>query len=260
MQGSHYRQILDELSAEQNFTLRWLSDDYVGILEKDSVRRLLVWNDLGLNSSTARAVACDKYATYSLLKQDGIPVIEHFLLFQPNLDECLADVNEYFMMHGQHIVIKDNEGCNGDNVFEIREPSEIPEAIIKCIKHSESAVVCPFYDIKFEYRLVVLDERVRLAFCKQRGKDWRFNLRYGAKVSDVKPELLEQVLTPLALAAAKSLTIRFCSVDVIETTDGEFLVLEVNSRVFMEKYLDQRPDEYKKVKQIYNDAIKKILC
>lgn len=256
--NTYFRQILRQLSAEKGWKLRWVSDDYVGIIEFGQKRRLLVLSDLGLNSSTARAVSRDKCATYVVLSESQIPVVEHKLLYHPSEHDFLPEIAEYFNQHDQHIVLKDNLGSDGEGVFEIKRLEDVPPALKKAVVESDMVALCPFYEIKYEYRLIMLDHTLRLAYRKERGEDWRFNLYQGAKSSAIDEAFLKTVLLPIAVAATKALNIRFCSVDIIETVSGDFLVMEVNNTVFIERYLQQHPDEYDKVKAIYQEAIEKL--
>lgn len=255
---TYFRQILQQLCTENGWTLKSVSDDYVRILETNRGRRLFVLSDFGLNSSTVREVAWDKCATYAVLRESQVPAIEHKLLYHPSEHNFLPEITEYFNQHDQHIVLKDNLGSDGEGVFEIKRLEDVPPALKKATLRSDMAALCPFYEIKYEYRLIMLDHTLRLAYRKERGTDWRFNLYQGAKSSAIDEALLKTVLLPIAVAATKALNIRFCSVDIIETVTGDFLVIEVNNTVFIERYLQQHPDEYDKVKAIYQEAIEKL--
>lgn len=256
---TYFRQILQQLCKGNAWTLKWISDDYVGVLETKQKRRLFVLSDLGLNSSTARAISRDKCATYAVLRESQVPVIEHKLLYHPSEHDFLPEIAEYFNQYNRHIVLKDNLGSGGEGVFEIRKLEDVPAALKQAVLRSDMAALCPFYDIKYEYRLIMLDHSPRLTYRKERGEDWRFNLYQGATSSTIDEKLLETVLLPMAMATTKALNIRFCSVDIIETRSGEFLVMEVNNTVFIEKYLQQHPDKYDKVKALYQEAVEKLL-
>ena len=54
----------------------------------------------------------------------------------------------------------------------------------------------------------------------------------------------------------KELDFGFCSIDIIETVDGEFLVMEVNSGVVMKNYLVFVENGRETVKGIYKEAIR----
>jgi len=84
--------------------------------------------------------------------------------------------------------------------------------------------------------------------------EWRHNLGHGATpVIITNPD---KCFCGLAIGAANALNMRFCSVDVIETEAGEYLVLEVNSGVMMDSFISS-PDSRSRdiAKSIYTDAI-----
>ena len=85
--------------------------------------------------------------------------------------------------------------------------------------------------------------------------NWKSNLGEGAQAEIIKNEVVQQ----LAIAAAKAINIRFCSVDIIETIAGEFLVLEINSGVMIEHFLNSNPQEYDRVKAIYEKAVLRMM-
>ena len=85
--------------------------------------------------------------------------------------------------------------------------------------------------------------------------DWRFNLSKGAKASIEIDETVRKKVEDIAINLTKSLNIRFCSVDVIKTTDNKYYVMEVNSGVMMENIIRQMPKGYEIAKKIYEKVI-----
>ena len=65
---------------------------------------------------------------------------------------------------------------------------------------------------------------------------WKHNLR-GARA--IVPQQRDEGLFELARRAADALGLRLCAVDVIETTDGRPIVLEVNAGLMLERYVEQ---------------------
>lgn len=262
---SFYCSILDEICQEEDIKIQWLSNDWLALLEKNGQRKFIMGHKFDLNPAIAGAIADDKYATFDVLRQAKIPVIEHALLYEPsNLEQhaegrnSLDYVEKYLAEHDDHIVIKPNNGARGINVFQITAPDQIPPALKRVFHQSYSASMCPFYDMSHEYRVILLDGEARLVIDKIRGKDWRFNLQQGARSVDVEDEGLRRCLVELARQAAGALGLRFCSVDIIETAEHERLVMEINSGVMTEHYLEQHPDKYAEIKQIYWDAVKRM--
>ena len=85
--------------------------------------------------------------------------------------------------------------------------------------------------------------------------NWKFNLSQGSIAKKVSDKLLQDKLIKIAKQVCKEINLKFGSVDIIETTDNELLVLEVNSGVMLENYVRLNPDEYETVKNIYKNAI-----
>lgn len=85
--------------------------------------------------------------------------------------------------------------------------------------------------------------------------NWKSNLGEGAQAEIIK----NKTISTLAVKAANAINIRFCSVDIIETTSGEFYVLEINSGVMIEHFLNNSPQEYDRVKAIYEKAVLRML-
>ena len=81
--------------------------------------------------------------------------------------------------------------------------------------------------------------------------EWRHNLGLGAKAEIVDDPEAES----LAVATAKALNMKFCSVDVVRLKDQSLLVLEVNSGVMMDSFLVSSTENRLTAKQIYSDII-----
>ncbi|MEM7375118.1 MAG: hypothetical protein AAF587_41370 [Bacteroidota bacterium] len=99
-----------------------------------------------------------------------------------------------------------------------------------------------------------------LGYIPEEGEEvslnWKSNLGHGAKpiiLSDTDPK--SHLLTQLAEDCARVLNIQFASVDIVETSEGEFLILEVNSGVMVENFVRILPEKYSFIKGIYEKAI-----
>ncbi|MEM6687771.1 MAG: hypothetical protein AAF617_18485 [Bacteroidota bacterium] len=86
--------------------------------------------------------------------------------------------------------------------------------------------------------------------------NWKSNLGEGAQAELIENKRIKQ----LGIQAANAINIRFCSVDIIETTLGEFYVLEINSGVMIEHFLNSNPQEYQRIKAIYEKAVLRMLA
>ena len=88
--------------------------------------------------------------------------------------------------------------------------------------------------------------------------NWKFNLSQGSIAKRLEDEELLNKLIKIAKQVCDEINLRFGSIDIIQTTNGELLVLEVNSGVMIENYIRLNPDERKTAKTIYKNAILKM--
>lgn len=264
---SSYCIILNDICQEENINLTWLSNNWLALLERNGQQRFIMGYKFDLNSAIAAGIADDKFATFDVLSNAKIPVVRHALLYEPgNNDVCargknsLGYVQDFFIKHHEHIVIKPNNGTRGMNVHEISQTADIEPALREVFHQSYSASMCPFYQIKREYRLIMLDGEEKISYYKERCNDWRFNLGHGAIAYEITNEALHQKLLKIAQGAVRAIGLRFCSVDIIETTNHELLVLEVNSGVMTRKFLSQYPERHPDVYKMYHEAVKKMFA
>lgn len=168
-----FKEIIQEICNEENIKYTFLSKDWVIMLEKDGKTRFISGYKFDLNSQAIGLIADDKYALYDVLKSKGIPVIEHKIVYKKTnkLDYAVGCnsyeyVKDYFLKNNNHIVIKPNEGSCGHNVFNVTEVNEIDIILDKLFTNNYSISICPFYNIKHEYRAIMLDGEKKLIYTK----------------------------------------------------------------------------------------------
>lgn len=253
----YLKNILNEICAEEKIKCTSLSKGYILALEKNGKCRYISGSYIGNNSFTSKLLADDKYAMYEVLKNAGVPVIEYELVYDRNDKEISGILNktkEYYRARHRHIVLKPNRGFFGRAVYNIEKEEQIEPAFNEILKEADTIVANPFYDVKCEHRVIVLNGEVRLAFTKNKeNSKWQFNIYDGAK--KIESAELEERLSALAKRAYDVIGANFVSVDIFETKEGGLKVLEINGTVFMGKYFEQYQEEYEKVKNIYKDAI-----
>ena len=259
--------MIDEICHEEQIETTWFSDDWFVMLEQNGKRRYVYGHTFDLNSTAAAAIAQDKCATYSILSSQDIPAVEHQIYYEQNNTAPYASVfkgpeylQQYFEAHHRHIVVKPNQGSGGGNVYQLTSLDQAEKLLDRIFHQGYAAALCPFYDILHEYRVILLDGELQLAYQKTRGADWRFNLAAGATAEPIPDPEFEQQIVRLAQRAAKTLNLRFTSVDVIQTRDKALKIIEVNAGVMIDHYIDQHPDERDKVKDIYRRAVRKMFA
>ncbi len=260
-----YYNILHQICQSEQIDLQFFSTNWIKQLSKGDEKHYVVGYKFDLNPAAASMLADDKAATYEILHAAKIPAVEHSLLynFTNHADytlgrNSLAYVKNYFDAHDQHIVIKPNCGTGGRAVYQVTDFTQVPAILAEIFAEQPTASLCPFYQIRHEYRVILLDGAERLAYMKTTSADnWKFNLQQGATASKIEHGKHDDIFA-LAKRSAQTLGLRFCSVDVVETFTGELLVLEINSGVMIHKYLEQHTEDLDLVKAIYRDAIRKM--
>ena len=299
----YFNKLIEEICREQNIKYQYLSKNWIIALEKDNQVKYISGYKFDLNNHALGNILDDKFATYELLKYYDIPVVEHKIIYSSNNKNTYAIncnsieyVEQYFDLNNKNIVIKPNNSTCGKNVYHIEDRYKIKEILDNLFIDNFSLSMCPYYNIKNEYRAIVLNNKCELAYCKylpivigdgknslrsllikfnnsleheltnnkfdkilKKGEKykygWKFNLSNGAlgkKIVD--KEKLNQIIY-MSEKISNKINIGFASIDIIETIDNKFLVLEINSGVMIENYLHQNPNEYKLVKDIFNKAI-----
>ena len=298
-----FKDICNELGVKCSL----LSKDWIFMLEKDGVTRFLAGYKSALNDHAVGMVLDDKYALYDVLKEKKLPVAEYNIVYGENVKEDYAVgcnnmeyVKELFSRYHQDVVIKPNDGTCGRDVYRVRDIKELKELYDGLTKKYYSINIGPFYNIENEYRFVVYNGKVRIAYKKNKplvigdgnstirellikfnerffmnkledakydrvlGKgeefeyNWKFNLSQGAVASEITDKELYNKLSAIALDASSIVGLKFGSADIIYTKSGEALILEMNSGVMLENYIEQFDDGYEKAKELYKDVIKEM--
>lgn len=305
---NNFNKIIKEICNENDVKYKLLSKDWVIMLEKNGKTRFVSGYKFDLNSHGLGLIADDKYALYEVLKEKNIPIVEHKIVYnKTNKSDYANDCNtyeyvkEYFLKNDKHIVIKPNEGTCGHNVFDVTNINEIDNILDKIFINNYSISICPFYNIKHEYRVIILEGESELLYAKylpvvvgdgnktirqllfdfnydyfknklQDSKydkilddketfkyNWKFNLSQGAIAKKINDKVLEDKLIKIAKQVGQEINLRFGSIDIIQTSNNDLLVLEVNSGVMLENYIKLNPNEYLTAKNIYKKAILNLL-
>lgn len=309
MEERIFHVLMREVCAEMDINVEKLSYDWILQLSKDGKVRHITGTRFDLNPEATGDIACDKYATFEVLRSQNVPVIEHMMIFNPATRASLigdegiwTTVTSEFLKHNS-LVVKPNYGCEGQGVFLCRSIKEVETAILKLFKNQNSVSICPYYDIKKEYRTFYLDGKVKLIYGKTKpfivgdGKStigelvehlnlpnksvvkdnlmdlnlsyvpavdekidisWKHNLSGGAKPTILQKNDLYTQIEQLAIRAGKAMNINFATIDIIETTDNNLYVLEINSGICATIFTELVDGGTEIIKDIYRQAVKKL--
>ena len=249
----HFTHQLEQAAGACGAQLRWLSDGWVAQLTKDGRRRRVIGYTFPLNDAVAAQIANDKVATYAVLFDNQVPAIMHRILRPSDLP---ADAHSAAALDAVPLplVAKPNEGRSGMHVLRARDQAELHEAMRFLAQRYRAVALSPYVEIAHEYRVVVLDEVVRIVVEKHRQADWRHNLCFGATSRLVDAADVVAAVTVLAQRAMTALDLRFASVDLVDVA-GELAVLEINSAVTLERFSAQAREHAQLARDVYRDAV-----
>lgn len=297
--------IIKKICEDKNIEYKSLSKGWITMLTRDGKTRFLSGFKFDLQTHALGIILDDKYATYEVLDSLDIPIIKHNILYSKNNSNVYAkDSNtiEYFIKlfneYNNDIVLKINNGTCGIGVYHITDIEELKNKFNSISNPNVSFSICPFYNIKSEYRTIVIKDEeliykkkrpivygnnkstikeLLIEFNKEYFKDydgdnkdivlkegesfeysWKFNLSGGAiSTLDVSEEEKNNVLA-IVNKIKNNLNLNFCSIDIIETYNNEYYIMEINSGVMMENFITQHEEGYDIAYNIYSKAIEEL--
>jgi len=261
------RDFLQEICQEEGIHYQSLSQDYISRLTKGDITRHVLWSNWDINSAAADRIACDKCACYTVLDMCSVSAVPHFLLQHPYRRQgwteekgTWAQAIELFNNFNQKVVVKPNRGTNGQGIHCCETIQMLEAATHAIFETNPDAALCPFYEIKTEYRVFYVNGSCPLVYGKRPSPDnWRHNLSQGAtafELDDTANKNFVNSLKSLAICAAKVININFATIDVVELDSGELMIMEINSGVQARQLLEQKPHLRPVVKEIYATAIR----
>lgn len=294
---NNFQNLIRDICKEKNIKFNIVSKDWIMILDNGKKKRYISGYKFDLNDHATGQICDDKYALYDTLKLFNIPVIEHYILFKKYNKE---DVLEYAKKYGFNIVIKTNVGTCGNDMYHVTNENDLFIYIDELLSKNSSISICPYYEIKNEYRTIVLNNIPKLSYGKKKpvvigdGKstihellckfnnyyfenisgddklnkilplndvyeyNWQFNLSKGALPYFIDDEELKKTIQNLSIKVSKILNLEFASIDIVQLNTDEFLILEINSGVMMNNFMNIMPNGNDIAKKIYEEAIDKM--
>lgn len=190
----------------------------LGILHAFSHLDVPVWN-----SAKAIERCVDKSTTTFFLAQAGLPTPETFTI------ETFANARAVIdreLPRGP-LVLKPLFGSQGRGLRLIRTIEDLPDPVeVDDVFYLQRFVARPGPAFR-DYRVFTCNGTI-LGMMARCAEGWITNIAKGAKAEPVAGPL-RQKLETLALSAAAAIGTDFSGVDIVPTSDGQLLVLEVNS-------------------------------
>lgn len=168
-----FHELIKEICKNNNIKYKLISNNWITILKKNNITKVIVGYKFDNNSYALGKIFDDKYATYELLKENNIDVLEHSLVYPlTNKNEYAKGYNnikyieEIFNKYNKNIVIKINNGTCGRKVNKFDNIKELKK-YYKKIKGNKSYSITPFCNIENEYRTIILNNEIKLIYKKE---------------------------------------------------------------------------------------------
>ena len=158
-----FYEIIKKIGKELGIKVTFLSDNWTIVLEKDGKVHYITGYQFDLNHHAIGNIMDDKGLFFDLLKYNNIPIIEQYVIFS---DYDRTKVIKYFNNHNKEIIVKANISNAGKEVFKVNDEKSLFDIINKLLKKQYSISLCPYYKIKNEYRVIILNNVIRVIFGK----------------------------------------------------------------------------------------------
>ena len=191
------------------------------VFRMDALHRLMSAGVRVVNSPRAIETCIDKYLATARMQSAGLPVPRTVVC------EQLEDALHGFDLLGGDVVFKPLFGSEGKGIVRVRHRDAARDCFQELaqtgsIFYLQEFVPHPGYD----FRALVIGERVVAAMKRTSSGDFRTNASLGASVEPVE---LPATWQDLAIRASQSVGAEIAGVDLLPNKDGDPLLLEVNS-------------------------------
>ena len=160
---SEFDKIIKEICEEENIELITYQDNWLKELRKDNKVRFIAGYKFSLNNQSIGLVVDDKGLFYDALCK-RVPIIIHHVIFH-NYD--IDEVLNLFHKYNNKVIVKGNIGTCGREVYKITDEKRLFNIVDRLLEKQFSISLCPYYDIDKEYRLIVLNNDIKLVYSKE---------------------------------------------------------------------------------------------
>ena len=204
--STNFTRLILGILKEEGMKAALFSDGWIiQITHKKQVRYIHGYQ-FGLNLAASANLCNDKSSCSEILTACNIPNVPHYCFMSP-LDMRYASPqgnwNALFSLFSKYgsVICKNNDGTGGEEVYHARTQLELEHYSQRIFSTCPSMAVSPYYPIDSEYRLILLDGEVCLAYEKIRpcltgdghSSVWELYIRY---LSDTRPYQAYQTVLP----------------------------------------------------------------
>jgi len=209
------------LEAYEGLLIRIIPDGSLEqiIFRMDALHCLEARGITVMNSPKAIEKTVDKFYTSSLLEHSGIPTPR--TVVTEDFDEAMAAFEKF-----GDVIVKPLFGSGGRGMVRVSD-WEVAYRTFRALEMGRYVFYLQEYVLHGDHdiRAFVVGDRVVAAMIR-RSTGWRHNVARGARVEACQ---LDGEAEELCLRASALLRVDYAGVDLLRTSDGRTVVIEVNS-------------------------------
>ncbi|WP_139301204.1 ATP-grasp domain-containing protein [Vannielia litorea] len=202
---------------------------------------------LGLNGDAAARLAGDKDYAAKVMAYAGVPVPEHVIVLAGG--DAAPGIAWARQACGVPLWVKPNDGHGGAGVVRVEDFGALEPAMAP-LREAGRHVLLQRDAPGREYRVMVLEGRVVLAYERVRPGSGPANLSAGGAVRDGAPGAEAEAL---AVRAAEALGLRWAGVDLV--VGEETVVLEANAAPGLDAYASAGPAQWAAAREALGAAL-----
>lgn len=291
------QKIIKEICKKKKIKFSLVSKDWIMILEERNKQRYIVGYKFDLNDHAAGQICDDKYALYDVLKKYHLPVAEHMLIFKNTPQEKIKEyakkyhnnlvvknntgtcgndmfhvLNEQDLLKALNQLLEHCQSVSISPYYEIENEYRtiVLNGKVELFYGKKRPIVIgdgnkTIYELLVEFNPHYFKSKTEEKELKRVLKkkeiyeyNWQFNLSKGAVPFLLKDKEKQKTIQKLALEVSEKLNLKFASIDIIELKTKKLLVLEANSGVMMENFIELVENGEELAKRIYEKAVEEM--
>ena len=158
-----FNEIIKKIGEELGIKVTLLSDNWLTILEKNNEIHYITGYKFDLNNHGIGNIMDDKGLFHDLMVYKNIPVIEQINIYKRYDKEKVFD---YFKKNNNTLIVKGNIGTCGNCVYLVNNKDDLKEKLNSLLRIQDTVSISPYYHIKNEYRVIILNNKERLVYGK----------------------------------------------------------------------------------------------
>ena len=158
-----FNDIIKKIGEELGIKVTLLSDNWLTILEKNNEVHYITGYKFDINNHGIGNIMDDKGLFHDLMVYKNIPVVEQINIYKRYDKEKVFD---YFRKNNNNLIVKGNIGTCGYKVYLVQNEIDLQEKLDSLLMTQDNVSISPYYHIKNEYRVIVLDGSEKIIYGK----------------------------------------------------------------------------------------------